>query len=346
MTCKRQLTISFHVFLLGIQNVINSVFQDAGLGNWKTKAVRFGADGAAVNLEKKGGVAALLKKEVPHILGFHCLPHRLELALQDLQKKCKSVECVYNVLHLIWKTYHYSPKSVRTLKSITEELDVNILKPSQVIGIRWLPHVTRALNVFVGRSPKDSLCDEARQYAAVLFHMEHLSISSKNADIQGRAKFVAGKMRDVHFTAFCHFLAGLFSILSKLSLQMQCNDLILPVSVSLVKEAMARAECLKSHPIPDGHLPAFLKNVKSASGFQGITLTGSLEGTVKRGDGLPESLQSEIKTAVDLVSWSGVLGSFILEIITCSLKSGEFKFTHNFRIIKSNQVCHFCYSSH
>lgn len=200
--------------------------------------------------------------------------------------------------------------------------------------------------MFVGRSPKDSLCDEARQYAAVLFHMEHLSISSKNADIQGRAKFVAGKMRDVHFTAFCHFLAGLFSILSKLSLQMQCNDLILHVSVSLVKEAMARAECLKSHPIPDGHLPAFLKNVKSASGFQGITLTGSLEGTVKRGDGLPESLQSEIKTAVDLVSWSGVLGSFILEIITCSLKSGEFKFTHNFRIIKSNQVCHFCYSSH
>lgn len=118
-------------------------------------------------------MAALLKKEVPHILDFHCLPHRLELALQDLQKKCKSVECVYNVLHLIWKASHYSPKSVRTLKSIAEELDVNILKPSQVSGTRWLPHVTRALNVFVGRSPKDFLSDEAGQYAAVLFHMEH-----------------------------------------------------------------------------------------------------------------------------------------------------------------------------
>lgn len=86
----------------------------------------FGADRAAVNLGKKGGVAALLKKEEPHILDFHCLPHRLQVGLQELQKKCKSVESEYDVLHLIWKTYHYSPKSVGTLKSIAEELDVNI----------------------------------------------------------------------------------------------------------------------------------------------------------------------------------------------------------------------------
>ena len=32
-----------------------------------------GADGAAVNLGKKGGVVALLRKKVPHLLGFHCL---------------------------------------------------------------------------------------------------------------------------------------------------------------------------------------------------------------------------------------------------------------------------------
>ena len=245
-------------------------------------------------------MAALLKKEVPHILDFHCLPHRLELALQELQKKLKSVESVYNVLHLVWKTYHYSPKSVRTLKSIAEELDVNILKLSQVSGTRWLPHVTRALRVFVGRSAKDFSGEEVGQYAAVLFHMEHLSTTSKNADIQGRAKFVAAKMKDVHFTAFCHFLADLFSILSKLSLQMQCNDLILPVSVSLLKETMARVECLKSRPIPNGHLSAFLKHVERGNDFQSIHLTGSLEGTVKRGGGFPKSLQSEIDTAVDL----------------------------------------------
>ncbi|KAJ7385159.1 hypothetical protein OS493_017536 [Desmophyllum pertusum] len=63
---------------------------------------------------------------------------------------------------------------------------------------------------------------------------------------------------------------------------------------------MARVECLKSRPIPDGHLAAFLRNVKSASDFQGIALTGSLKGTVKRRGGFSKSLQSEIETAVDL----------------------------------------------
>ncbi len=63
---------------------------------------------------------ALLKKEAVHILCFHYLPHRLELAVR--------LQC----FHLIWKMYHYSPKLVCTLKSIAEELNVNIRKPFHV----------------------------------------------------------------------------------------------------------------------------------------------------------------------------------------------------------------------
>lgn len=244
-------------------------------------------------------MTALLKKEVPYILDFQCLPHRLELALQEIQKSCESVECIYNVLNLIWKTYHYSPKSVRSLRSIGEELSVDILKPSKVSGTRWLPLISRALNVFVGHSTKGA-GDEAGQYAAVLTHMEHLSPTSKSAEIKGQAKFIAVKVRDIQFMAFCHFLADLFSVLSKLSLQMQRNDLILPSCVSLLKETITRVECLKGSPVPDGHLAKFLKKVESSSNFQGIALNGSLEGKVKRGGGTSKSLQSEIDTAVDL----------------------------------------------
>ena len=109
---------------------------------WESKLVAFGADGASVNLGKKSGLATLLKQEVPYLVDFHCLPHRLELALLDLHNSCRSVDDVYNVLHLIWKTYNYSPKSVRALKSIADELEINILKPTQVRGTRWLPHVS------------------------------------------------------------------------------------------------------------------------------------------------------------------------------------------------------------
>lgn len=109
---------------------------------WESKLVAFGADGASVNLGKKSGLATLLKQEVPYLVDFHCLPHRLELALLDIHNSCRSVDDVYNVLHLIWKTYKYSPKSVHTLKSIADELELNILKPTQVRGTRWLPHVS------------------------------------------------------------------------------------------------------------------------------------------------------------------------------------------------------------
>lgn len=199
--------LCFNKSVLGLKAAISATFEDAEVKNWKEKLVAFGADGASVNLGKKAGLAALLKKDVPHLVEFHCMPHRLELALLELQNSCKSVEDVYNVLYLIWNTYHYSPKSVRALKSIADELETNILKPTNVKGTRWLPHVSRALKVFVGHSS----ASESGKYAAVLMHMDDLSVNSKNADIQGRVRHVSAKMKDIHFAAFCHFLADLFS---------------------------------------------------------------------------------------------------------------------------------------
>ena len=66
--------------------------------NWGQKLVASGADGASVNLGKKAGLAALLRKELSFLVDFHCLPHRLELALLEVQKSCKSHDDVYNVL--------------------------------------------------------------------------------------------------------------------------------------------------------------------------------------------------------------------------------------------------------
>ena len=156
--------------LLGLKEAISATFEDTEVENWKGKLVAFGADGASVNLGKKAGLAALLKKEVPHLVEFHCLPHRLELALLELQNSCKSVEDAYSVLHLIWKTYNYSPKIVRALKSIADELETNILRPTQVRGTCWLLHVSRALKVFVGHNS----ASVSGQYAVMLMHMEDL----------------------------------------------------------------------------------------------------------------------------------------------------------------------------
>jgi hypothetical protein len=43
-------------------------------------------DGAAVMLERKSGVAKLLKDEFPSIIVWHCANHRLELSVADTVK--------------------------------------------------------------------------------------------------------------------------------------------------------------------------------------------------------------------------------------------------------------------
>ena len=279
---------------------VNGAFSDVGISQWKEKLVGMGSDGASVNTGKKGGVAALLRREVPHIIDFHCLPHRLELALLEMQKSCQLVNTIYDVLQLIWKTYHYSPKSMRELQSIGTELGINVLKPTQVSGTRWLPHISRALKVLVTPGK-----DGSGQYSAVVYHMDHLSTTSKNADIKGRAKFVSEKMRSMKFAAFCHFLADMFAVIAKLSLKMQRNNLILPVAVSSIRETVANLESLKTCHVPNGHLKRFLNMVEESEvadevEFQGHTLRASLDGTPRRGGIHTSSFQSAKEEAIEL----------------------------------------------
>jgi len=63
-----------------LKEAVCATFKEADV-RWESKLVAFGADGASVNLGKKSGLATLLKQEVPYLVDFHCLPHRLELAL-------------------------------------------------------------------------------------------------------------------------------------------------------------------------------------------------------------------------------------------------------------------------
>ena len=148
--------------------------------------------------------SALMRKDIPYLVDFHCLPHRLEFALLEMQKSCKSVEEVYDVLNLVWKTC-YSAKSSRDLKALASELHVDALKPTQVSGTRWLPHVSRALKVFIKWGYANTSEELTGQYALVLCHMKHLSTSSSSAEIKGRAKFISKRMRMFSLQLFATF---------------------------------------------------------------------------------------------------------------------------------------------
>ena len=63
-------------------------------------------------------------------------PYRLELAMLSVQRDNVMMGQVYDLLHLVWKTYHFSPKSMRELKAIEADLGVDVLVRGGVKGTR------------------------------------------------------------------------------------------------------------------------------------------------------------------------------------------------------------------
>ncbi|KAJ8310550.1 hypothetical protein KUTeg_012415 [Tegillarca granosa] len=94
----------------GILKTIDNAFEKSNIDNWKEKVVGFGSDGASVNLGFKGGVAALLKHDVPHLISVHCVAHRLELAANNAIKHHAFMSDLQDMLQNVYKQYHYSPK--------------------------------------------------------------------------------------------------------------------------------------------------------------------------------------------------------------------------------------------
>ncbi|XP_036928236.1 zinc finger protein 862-like isoform X2 [Acanthopagrus latus] len=90
-----------HAHAAGVLSAGQSVFEKAGLEKWKEKVVFFCADGAAVNMGEKTGVAANLKEEIGHLLSIHCVAHRLELGMVDTIKAQPGIKKLQEVLHYL-----------------------------------------------------------------------------------------------------------------------------------------------------------------------------------------------------------------------------------------------------
>ena len=115
---------SIHVFFLAIVAVeranadhiyqalrkgVSIAFPDFNLQNSLSKVVGFGADGASVNTGEKGGVIAIMRKNLnSDIVMIRCLVHRLELAYKAAMKKSKLYSRIMSLLSGLYGFYHTS----------------------------------------------------------------------------------------------------------------------------------------------------------------------------------------------------------------------------------------------
>ena len=201
----------------GIIMAIDAAFEFIGFDSseWKERLIGFGADGAAVMLGKSRGVAALLKHEVAHMIEIHCVAHRLELGILDAMKHERKLKDVKETLQGIYKHYRYSSKALRELREIAEALEISVLKPVNVMGTRWVSHLSRALKVLL------------RNMRHIVLHFQHtIEARSSSAEMIGRAKFVLRQLQSFKTIMFMHFILDILeecSIISQVFQKEACT---------------------------------------------------------------------------------------------------------------------------
>ncbi|XP_070552471.1 zinc finger protein 862-like [Ptychodera flava] len=247
----------------GILKSIDNGFQDGLRLNgqqWRMKLVGFGADGASVMLGKRNGVAALLKRDVPHLIEMHCVAHRLELGVLKAIKEETMLQDTKELLQGVYKHYYYSPKALRELRSVAKTLEESVLKPVNILGTRWIPHMHRAVKVFM------------RDFKIVVIHFQHTVEERKaSAEMQGRAKNALKKLQSYSFLLFLHFLCDILDKTAMLSEVMQKDVLVLTQVNTALERVKISLTTMVDHP--SDQLNDFIDTVRDTGKWKDIELT-------------------------------------------------------------------------
>ncbi|XP_055497234.1 E3 SUMO-protein ligase KIAA1586-like [Leucoraja erinacea] len=111
--------------------------------NW----ISFVSDGASVMLGKNSGVATRLTARYPNLFTWHCMNHRLELAVNDAVDEVQAVNHFKVFMDKLHNLYSQSNKNSRELMEAAQEMGSQVLKIGRVLNTRWLASSFRSVKV-------------------------------------------------------------------------------------------------------------------------------------------------------------------------------------------------------
>ena len=112
------------------------------------RLVMLTSDGASVMLGRRNGLAALLKRTVPHLSEQHCVAHREDLALTDPWKDnslLKKIEVLLRTVHILFCRSSFKTAALAELASVCQ---VEVLSFRPIQDVRWLSRHS-AVSTFV-----------------------------------------------------------------------------------------------------------------------------------------------------------------------------------------------------
>lgn len=171
-------------------------------------------DGCSTMLGKQNGLVALLQRQFPKLVPWHCAAHRLELAVADALKDVSATNHFKIFLEKLYSTYSMSAKNSRELAEAADAVSVELLKIGKVFSIRWVASTVRTVRAVW------------QNYPALFEHFSKAAVdktrsSSEQANFSGLANQLSSEI-------FVKNLALMFDTLSELSVlsqQLQSNDM-------------------------------------------------------------------------------------------------------------------------
>ncbi|KAG5857213.1 hypothetical protein ANANG_G00016810 [Anguilla anguilla] len=124
----------------GIVDALMNCLTKAGFTEeWlKENWVSFVSDGASVMVGKHSGVSTKLKIRFPKLLSWHCMNHRLELAVSDAIDNVTSINHFRTFVEKFHNIYSKSNKNQRELFESAAEVGTQVLKIGRILDVRWV----------------------------------------------------------------------------------------------------------------------------------------------------------------------------------------------------------------
>jgi hypothetical protein len=184
------------------------------------------SDGASTMLGKHSGVLTRIQNVYPNILLWHCMCHRVELAVGDSVAAVSSVNHVKSFLDKLYSLYSQSPQMVRELEEVACDLECQLNRIGRVLDVRWAASSHRTLQAIW------------KNYPALHKHFEQCSVDPSKKSNHSMFK---GLLNTLSSASFVHSLAILLDALSEVAMfsqYLQKDDATLASSYGVLRQTI------------------------------------------------------------------------------------------------------------
>ncbi|KAJ4923574.1 hypothetical protein JOQ06_004112 [Pogonophryne albipinna] len=199
--------------------------------------IGFCSDGASVMLGVKSGVGKLLQDDFPGIILWHCLNHRLELAVDQALDVTGGTKDFQAFMGSLYSLYSQSPKNMRQLSECAHNLDIALRRIGKVFSVRWVASSWRAVSAVW------------QSYPALAQHFREAS-EDDTRDSREKAKFkgLLSKLCSINFLKSLALMADVLTELKNLSEILQNRKTTLPKAHDIMTTYVKRIESFNRYP--------------------------------------------------------------------------------------------------